>query len=72
MTRYVRVSIEAEERACGKCRYHYRGLMGDLWCELFPVKGESRKLEAKDGAPQRCPQCLAAEVKQGVPNGRAV
>jgi hypothetical protein len=69
MTRYVRVPIEVEERACGKCRYCCKGFRGDLWCELFLVKGESRKLGVKDGAPQRCSQCLAAEVKTEVPNG---
>jgi hypothetical protein len=32
----------------------------------------ARKDRQIDGAPQRCPQCLAAEVKAEVPNGRAV
>ena len=77
MTRYVRVPIEAEERECGKCQYllHsppiYISIQGDRFCELFTLRGGmSRRIKKhKDGAPQRCPQCLAAEVKTEVPNG---
>ena len=53
-----------EERACGDCLRHYRGLMGHIWCELFNINLK----RVRDGAPQRCPQCLAAEVKVEVPN----
>ena len=82
MTRYVRVPIEAEERECGKrCQGLNYGAFR-RYCGMFPTKKyevgtcvvgkELRRLVMIDGAPQRCPQCLAAEVKTEVPNGRAV
>jgi len=72
MTRYVRVPIEAEERECGRCRGLNYGAFR-RYCGMFLTKKkELRRLVMIDGAPQRCPQCLAAEVKAEVPNGRAV
>ena len=66
MTRYVRVPIEAEERECGDCQYIY-GWEPDWWCDLFLTRKQTeRRLHCKGCAPQRCPQCLAAEVKTEV------
>ena len=66
MTRYVRVPIEAEERECGECQWP---TLNRMFCYLMRDEGDHlEKLETVAGRLQRCPQCLAAEVKTEVPN----
>jgi hypothetical protein len=62
-------SVRPGARGCGEKCQHLYGWDADWWCELFlTTKQTERRLHCKGGAPQRCPQCLAAEVKEGVPN----
>ena len=65
VTRYVKVAIDAEERACGKCRWREKDYYMDRWiCNVFlTVKRQTKILKVIDGQPQRCAVCLAAELK---------
>ena len=62
---YVRVPIEAEWLECGECQGFDYGPFLQRYCGMFRTKKkELQRLVMIDGAPQRCPQCLAAEIKE--------
>jgi ribosomal protein L34E len=72
MTRIV-VEInrgEVRRRECGRCDQIIWGL-DTAYCRAFTTRAFRlpRQLRRVGGAPQRCSQCLAAEVKTEVPNG---
>ena len=63
MTRIV-VEIDCKGRQCGDCQ-HVSGWDPDWWCDLFlTAKQTERILYERAGRPQRCAQCLQAEIKE--------